>query len=81
MVGAERSPILIVGAGVTGLTLACVLARHGAAFRIIDKLPGIRPHARAVGVHSRSLEIFHDLGLAEAVVEKAARATAISQVV
>lgn len=80
MAATEKPPILIVGAGVTGLTLACVLARHGARFRIIDKLPEIRPYARAVGIHSRTLEIFQDLGIADAVVEQSAIAVAINQV-
>ena len=35
--------VLIVGAGPTGLTLACGLALHGVAFRIIDAAPGPRP--------------------------------------
>jgi len=69
----EEQPILIVGAGVTGLTLGCVLARHGARFRMIDKLPGIRPFARAIGLHSRTLEIFQDLGIVEALLDKAVK--------
>jgi 2-polyprenyl-6-methoxyphenol hydroxylase-like FAD-dependent oxidoreductase len=31
--------VLIVGAGPTGLTLACDLARRKVSFRIIDKAP------------------------------------------
>ena len=31
---------LIVGAGPTGLTLACELARQGVSFRLIDAVPG-----------------------------------------
>ena len=30
-------PVLIVGAGPTGLMMACELARHGIDFRLIDK--------------------------------------------
>ena len=66
----QEQPILIIGAGATGLILACVLARHGARFRIIDKLSEIRPHARAIAVHSRTLEVFQDLGLVDAIVER-----------
>lgn len=33
-------PLLIVGAGPTGLLLACELARHGVTFKIIDKKMG-----------------------------------------
>ena len=43
--------------------MACELARHGAPVRIIDKSPGIDPHCRANFIHSRTLEVFQDLGV------------------
>jgi 2-polyprenyl-6-methoxyphenol hydroxylase-like FAD-dependent oxidoreductase len=63
-----RAPILVVGAGTTGLTMACELARHGTPVRIVDKLPGIAPYARATGIHSRTLEIFQQLGIVDEVL-------------
>lgn len=68
----RSNPVLIVGAGSTGLMLACELARHGAPVRIVDRLAGIAPYARATGLHSRTLEVFHDLGIAEEVIARAA---------
>jgi len=59
----DGAPILIVGAGTTGLTMACELARHRAPVRIIDRLTGVNPHCRATGIHARTLEVFHDLGM------------------
>ena len=67
--GKEIVPILIVGAGTTGLTLACVLRRADVPVRIIDKLPNAMPFARACNVRSRSLEVFQDLGFVEAIIE------------
>jgi len=64
--------VLIVGAGPTGLTLACELARHGAPVRIVDRLPGIVRFARATGVHSRTLEVFQDFGIADEIIARAA---------
>jgi 2-polyprenyl-6-methoxyphenol hydroxylase-like FAD-dependent oxidoreductase len=76
----QKEPsILVVGAGVTGLTLACVLKRHGASVRLIDKLPGRRPFARAVGIHSRTLEIFQDLGLVDAFLKSGHKTVAFEQ--
>ncbi|MGK3964203.1 FAD-dependent monooxygenase [Sorangium sp. So ce118] len=41
--------VLIVGAGPTGLTLACDLARRGVPCRIIDRTPAVSQLARAGG--------------------------------
>ena len=58
-------PVLVVGGRTTGLMMASELARRGVPVRIIDKWPGIDPHVRANLLHSRTLEIFQGLGLAE----------------
>ncbi|MEV5375771.1 FAD-dependent monooxygenase [Streptomyces nondiastaticus] len=54
--------VLIVGAGPTGLTLACTLARAGAAVRIIDKSPEPHRTSRGKGINQRTRELFDDLG-------------------
>jgi 2-polyprenyl-6-methoxyphenol hydroxylase-like FAD-dependent oxidoreductase len=59
--------VLIVGAGPTGLTLACDLARHNVPCRIVDKAAGVFPGSRAKGLQPRTLEVFHDLGVLDAV--------------
>ncbi|WP_242646328.1 FAD-dependent monooxygenase [Streptomyces triculaminicus] len=60
-----RTDVLVVGAGPTGLTLACTLARAGAAVRIIDKSPAFHRTSRGKGLNQRSRELFHDLGVEE----------------
>ena len=54
-----RTPVLIIGAGPVGLTLALELSRAGVGFRIIDKAPH-RPdqESRAIVLHPRSLDVF-----------------------
>jgi 2-polyprenyl-6-methoxyphenol hydroxylase-like FAD-dependent oxidoreductase len=70
MDGADRaSPVLVVGAGTTGLVMACELARHGVGVRVVDRLAAIDPHVRATGLHVRTLEVFQDLGVADEIVE------------
>lgn len=59
------SSVLIVGAGPTGLTLACDLARRGVPVRIIEKLPGFQHGSRGKSLNARSLEVLADLGVAE----------------
>ncbi|MFH9237002.1 FAD-dependent monooxygenase [Streptomyces anulatus] len=60
--------VLIVGAGPTGLVLACDLARRGTAVRIVDRSPAPPRTSRAKGPNPRSLEILDDLGVAEEVL-------------
>ncbi|HEY4063801.1 MAG TPA: FAD-dependent monooxygenase [Puia sp.] len=60
--------ILIIGAGPTGLTLACELARRNISFRIIDRSLVYPVGSRAKGLQPRSLEVFNDIGIAEKVL-------------
>lgn len=62
------SDILIVGAGPTGLTLACELAVRGVPFRLVDTAEGPFAGSRAKGVQPRSLEVFDRLGIVEEIV-------------
>ena len=59
---ADQVQVLIVGAGPTGLTLACDLARRNIDFRLIDKAPSYFAGSRGKGLQPRSLEVFDDLG-------------------
>ena len=60
--------MLIVGAGPTGLALACVLARRGAALRIIDKASEYFTGSRGKGLQPRSLEVLEDLGAIDRIL-------------
>src|SRR4051812_11151763 len=64
----DAPAVLIVGAGPTGLTLACDLARRGVAARIVEASPGPQPGSRGKGLQPRSLEVFDDLGIVERVL-------------
>jgi 2-polyprenyl-6-methoxyphenol hydroxylase-like FAD-dependent oxidoreductase len=61
--------VLIVGAGPTGLVLACGLLAGGVRARIIDKGDGVRLQSRALGIHARTLEVFDMMGVADRFVE------------
>ncbi|HXV00731.1 MAG TPA: FAD-dependent monooxygenase [Caulobacteraceae bacterium] len=65
---AEETDVLIAGAGPTGLVLALWLRRLGVRVRIIDKAPAPGETSRALAVHARTLELYDQVGLAEAVV-------------
>jgi 2-polyprenyl-6-methoxyphenol hydroxylase-like FAD-dependent oxidoreductase len=64
----DASTVLIVGAGPTGLTLACELARSAVPFRLIEAAPGPRPGSRGKGIQPRTLEVFDDLGIVDRVL-------------
>ncbi len=56
--------VLVIGAGPTGLVLACELLARGIRVRIIDKGDGVVLQTRALGVHARTLEVLDMMGLA-----------------
>jgi 2-polyprenyl-6-methoxyphenol hydroxylase-like FAD-dependent oxidoreductase len=66
----RETEVIIVGAGPTGLALACQLARYDVDFVIFDKKEGVTPYSKALGVHARTLEIYEQLGLAQIAVEQ-----------
>ncbi len=65
-----RSDVLIVGAGPTGLALALWLIRQGVTVRLIDKTARPGTTSRALDVQARTLELYRQLGLADAVVAR-----------
>ncbi|MQA74582.1 MAG: hypothetical protein GEU88_09630 [Solirubrobacterales bacterium] len=68
-----KTGALIVGAGPTGLTLACELARRGAPFRIVAAAGGPSTTAKAGQLHSRTLEVLEDMGALEGAEELGVR--------
>lgn len=50
--------VVIAGGGPTGMWLACELRLAGISTVVLDELPEIDPHSRALSVHPRTLETF-----------------------
>ncbi|MBC8029205.1 MAG: FAD-dependent monooxygenase, partial [Pyrinomonadaceae bacterium] len=69
-----KTDVIIVGAGPTGLSLACQFIRHGVEFVIIEKNDGPTPYSKAIGVQARTLEIYEQMGLAERAVLEGTKA-------
>ncbi|HZO23840.1 MAG TPA: FAD-dependent monooxygenase [Steroidobacteraceae bacterium] len=74
----QAPPILIVGAGPTGLVLALWLTRMGVPVRLIDKLPAPSPTSRALAVQARTLELYRQADLTTHVLEHGHRVPALN---
>ncbi|PZW48426.1 3-(3-hydroxy-phenyl)propionate hydroxylase [Humitalea rosea] len=68
--GPEQRAVVIIGAGLVGLTLALDLARRGVASVVLDDDDTVSVGSRAICFAKRSLEIFCRLGLGEAMLAK-----------
>ena len=69
----RRYDIVIVGAGIAGLTLACALARQGVAALLLDEdnTVGVKgASSRGICYTQKSLEIFQRLGIYERIAAK-----------
>ncbi len=64
------TPVLIIGAGPTGLVLALRLAHHRIPFRIVDQNAGPGLASRAMVIQARTLEFYEQIGLAEEIVRR-----------
>lgn len=69
----QRRPVVIVGAGPVGLTLALDLARRDVPVAVIDDSDRIGEGSRAVCWAKKTLEVFDRLGVGEAVAREGVR--------
>src|SRR5215470_8950884 len=73
-----HSDVLIIGAGPTGLVLALWLTKLGVKVRIIDKTAEPGTTSRALAVQARTLELYRQLDLADAVVKLSHKVPAVN---
>jgi len=66
----SEADVLVVGAGPTGLTMACELARHGITPRIIDKAAEPTDKSKAFAIHPRTLELFDNMGIVDTFLKE-----------
>jgi 2-polyprenyl-6-methoxyphenol hydroxylase-like FAD-dependent oxidoreductase len=62
-----ETPVLIVGAGPVGLSASVLLSRHGIAHVICDRAASTTDHPRARSINIRTLEIFRQWGIEDAL--------------
>ncbi|WP_157181191.1 FAD-dependent monooxygenase [Actinopolymorpha alba] len=74
----DSTQVLVVGAGPTGLALACGLLLHGVPVRVVDRAPGPATTSRANFLHARGSEVLDRLGALGALPEESLRATQVT---
>ncbi len=65
-----NTDVIIIGAGPTGLSLACQLTRYGIDFVVVEKNESFTRFSKAIGVQARTLEIYDQLGLAQPAIKE-----------
>ena len=68
-VAALQVPVLIVGAGPVGVTIANLLGTYGVKALIIDRSPEVLDYPRAVGLDDEALRTFQAAGVAQALLK------------
>jgi 2-polyprenyl-6-methoxyphenol hydroxylase-like FAD-dependent oxidoreductase len=74
-------PILIIGAGPVGMTMASELARYGAPIRIVDKAAHRTDKSKALVIWSRTLELLDRGGGSAPFVDAGFKAHAVNIIV
>lgn len=68
-----QADVVIVGAGPTGLALACDLWRRGSRPLVLDRLAAGANTSRAAVIHARTLEVLEPLGVSGLLIENGLR--------
>jgi hypothetical protein len=64
-------PVLVVGGSLVGLSTSVLLATQGVPHLLVERHRGTAVHPRAASFHQRTMEIFRNAGLQEAVEAQA----------
>ncbi|GAA4620244.1 FAD-dependent monooxygenase [Saccharopolyspora hordei] len=69
----EHTPVLVVGAGLAGLSTAAFLGLHGTPSLVVERHPSTSTHPKARGQQHDVMEALGYVGLADAMVDASPR--------
>ena len=72
-----KPPVVIIGAGVGGLTLALLLRRRGIVAEVLEQSAELREVGAAVTLSANAVRVLHHLGLGEALARVSTQPTAL----
>ncbi|AKS35673.1 FAD-dependent monooxygenase [Mycolicibacterium goodii] len=75
---AQHADVIVVGAGPTGLALACSLRLHGLSVRVLDSAAGPATTSRANFLHARGSEVLNRIGALGTLPDESLRAMRIT---
>lgn len=78
MFGHSRPEVLVVGAGPVGLFAALRLTQQGVKVEVLEEEWQGTTHSYALALHPRTLELLDQVGLAQAVLERARKVQHVS---
>jgi putative polyketide hydroxylase len=70
----EDVQVLIVGGGIVGLSAAAFLASRGVSTQLVERRPDALAHPRARVINPRTVELYRQIGLEEAIQAARSRA-------
>ena len=73
--GEEQVDVLVVGAGLGGLSASMFLAQQGIRTMTVERHPGTSPHPRASGQNPRTMELYRWAGIDQDVLGVSTRAS------
>jgi putative polyketide hydroxylase len=63
----DKTPVLVVGGALTGLSGAVFLGTHGVPCVVVERHPDLLIHPRLRGINPRTVELFRQVGLEPAI--------------
>jgi hypothetical protein len=80
IMGDGQHRILVSGASVAGLTLACWLRRFGSEVTVVERSAGLRPGGQALDVRGPALEVARRMGVLEEFRKRSTQLRGLSMV-